>query len=55
MYEAEQRGLSAELAVYEREDSPMLDALIGQVASIALLFATLADRFGVGSAEQERP
>ncbi|WP_406257165.1 hypothetical protein [Streptomyces nigra] len=28
MYEAEQRGLSAELAVYEREDSPVLDALI---------------------------
>ncbi|WP_394430447.1 HDIG domain-containing metalloprotein [Streptomyces sp. SGAir0957] len=28
VYEAEQRGLSAELAVYEREDSPLLDALI---------------------------
>ncbi|MGW1137906.1 HD domain-containing protein [Streptomyces zhihengii] len=28
VYEAEQRGLSAELAVYEREDSPVLDALI---------------------------
>ncbi|MFJ4357727.1 HD domain-containing protein [Streptomyces massasporeus] len=28
VYEAEQRGLSAELAVYEREDSPILDALI---------------------------
>ncbi|MFE6554013.1 HD domain-containing protein [Streptomyces sp. NPDC057746] len=28
VYEAEQRGLSAELAVYEREDSPALDALI---------------------------
>jgi hypothetical protein len=27
-YEAEQRGLSAELAVYEREDSALLDALI---------------------------
>ncbi|MGX6741072.1 HD domain-containing protein [Streptomyces xantholiticus] len=27
VYEAEQRGLSAELAVYEREDSPVLDAL----------------------------
>ncbi|MGP3688568.1 HD domain-containing protein [Streptomyces sp. IBSNAI002] len=26
-YEAEQRGLSAELAVYEREDSALLDAL----------------------------
>lgn len=28
VYEAEQRGLSAELAAYEREDSPVLDALI---------------------------
>ncbi|MFE2093546.1 HD domain-containing protein [Streptomyces sp. NPDC059460] len=28
VYEAEQRGLSAELDVYEREDSPLLDALI---------------------------
>ncbi|WP_211273198.1 phosphohydrolase [Streptomyces hirsutus] len=28
VYEAEQRGLSAELALYEREDSPVLDALI---------------------------
>ncbi|MFE3182541.1 phosphohydrolase [Streptomyces violascens] len=28
MYEAEQRGLSEELAAYEREDSPVLDALI---------------------------
>ncbi|MER7171744.1 HD domain-containing protein [Streptomyces mesophilus] len=28
VYEAEQRGLAAELAVYEREDSPLLDALI---------------------------
>ncbi|KAF4405528.1 HD domain-containing protein [Streptomyces lycii] len=28
VYEAEQRGLSAELAVYEREDSAVLDALI---------------------------
>ncbi|MFG2300000.1 HD domain-containing protein [Actinacidiphila glaucinigra] len=28
VYEAEQRGLTAELAVYEREDSPLLDALI---------------------------
>lgn len=28
VYEAEQRGLSAELVVYEREDSPLLDALI---------------------------
>ncbi|MGA5041923.1 HDIG domain-containing metalloprotein [Streptomyces capoamus] len=28
VYEAEQRGLSTELAVYEREDSPVLDALI---------------------------
>ncbi|MFF1285127.1 hypothetical protein ACFVY4_30965 [Streptomyces sp. NPDC058299] len=28
VYEAKQRGLSAELAVYEREDSPVLDALI---------------------------
>jgi hypothetical protein len=28
VYEAEQRGLSAELAAYEREDSPLLDALI---------------------------
>ncbi|MER6368586.1 HDIG domain-containing metalloprotein [Streptomyces mirabilis] len=28
VYEAEQRGLSAELAVYEREDSSVLDALI---------------------------
>ncbi|MFE1750683.1 HD domain-containing protein [Streptomyces anandii] len=28
VYEAEQRRLSAELAVYEREDSPVLDALI---------------------------
>lgn len=27
-YEAEQRGLTAELDVYEREDSPVLDALI---------------------------
>ncbi|MDF9817217.1 hypothetical protein M2266_006530 [Streptomyces sp. SPB162] len=27
-FEAEQRGLSAELATYEREDSPLLDALI---------------------------
>ncbi|MFJ7268275.1 HD domain-containing protein [Streptomyces sp. NPDC099050] len=27
-YEAEQRGLSAHLAVYEREDSALLDALI---------------------------
>ncbi|WP_156724721.1 HD domain-containing protein [Streptomyces apocyni] len=27
-YEADQRGLAAELAVYEREDSPLLDALI---------------------------
>ncbi|MFI9061479.1 HDIG domain-containing metalloprotein [Streptomyces sp. NPDC053429] len=28
VYEAEQRGLSEELAAYEREDSPLLDALI---------------------------
>ncbi|MFI7316002.1 HD domain-containing protein [Streptomyces venezuelae] len=28
VYEAEQRGLSAELAVYDREDSAVLDALI---------------------------
>ncbi|MGW0084455.1 HD domain-containing protein [Streptomyces sp. NPDC003393] len=28
IYEAEQRGLTAELAEYEREDSPVLDALI---------------------------
>ncbi|MFF3977076.1 HD domain-containing protein [Streptomyces sp. NPDC001828] len=28
VYEAEQRGLSEELAAYEREDSPVLDALI---------------------------
>ncbi|KOX39433.1 HD domain-containing protein [Streptomyces ardesiacus] len=28
VYEAEQRGLSAELDAYEREDSPVLDALI---------------------------
>nr|WP_237518592.1 HDIG domain-containing metalloprotein [Streptomyces sp. SID5910] len=28
VYEAEQRGLLAELAVYEREDSPVLDALV---------------------------
>ncbi|MFJ4953178.1 hypothetical protein [Streptomyces sp. NPDC088760] len=28
VYEAEPRGLSAEVAVYEREDSPVLDALI---------------------------
>ncbi|MFF4132239.1 HD domain-containing protein [Streptomyces mirabilis] len=28
VYEAEQRGLTAELADYEREDSPLLDALI---------------------------
>ncbi|SDJ77710.1 HD domain-containing protein [Streptomyces indicus] len=28
VYEAEQRGLSAELSAYEREDSPLLDALI---------------------------
>ncbi|MRT44934.1 phosphohydrolase, partial [Xylella fastidiosa subsp. multiplex] len=28
VYEAEQRGLSAELAVYEREESPLLDALV---------------------------
>lgn len=28
VYEAEQRDLTAELAVYEREDSPVLDALI---------------------------
>lgn len=28
VYEAEQRGLSTELAAYEREDSPLLDALI---------------------------
>lgn len=28
VYEAEQRGLSAELGVYEQEDSPVLDALI---------------------------
>ncbi|MEU1281113.1 HD domain-containing protein [Streptomyces sp. NPDC005805] len=28
VYEAEQRGLTAELDVYEREDSPVLDALI---------------------------
>lgn len=28
VYEAEQRGLTAELAVYDREDSPVLDALI---------------------------
>ncbi|MDT7847925.1 HD domain-containing protein [Streptomyces justiciae] len=28
VFEAEQRGLTAELAVYEREDSPVLDALI---------------------------
>ncbi|WP_239071028.1 MULTISPECIES: HD domain-containing protein [unclassified Streptomyces] len=27
-FEAEQRGMSAELATYEREDSPLLDALI---------------------------
>ena len=27
MYEAEERGLSAELAQYEREDGPLLDAL----------------------------
>ncbi|MFH8975517.1 HD domain-containing protein [Streptomyces sp. NPDC017890] len=28
VYEAEQRGLTAELDAYEREDSPVLDALI---------------------------
>ncbi|WP_128801805.1 MULTISPECIES: HD domain-containing protein [unclassified Streptomyces] len=28
VYEAEQRGLTSELAVYEREESPLLDALI---------------------------
>ncbi|GAA4099305.1 HD domain-containing protein [Streptomyces hundungensis] len=28
VYEAEQRGLSEQLAAYEREDSPVLDALI---------------------------
>ncbi|AZQ72700.1 HD domain-containing protein [Streptomyces luteoverticillatus] len=28
VYEAEQRGLTTELAQYEREDSPLLDALI---------------------------
>ncbi|MEU5480678.1 HD domain-containing protein [Streptomyces mirabilis] len=28
VYEAEQRGLTTELAAYEREDSPLLDALI---------------------------
>ncbi|WP_327680240.1 HD domain-containing protein [Streptomyces sp. NBC_00467] len=28
VYEAEQRGLTVALAVYEREDSPLLDALI---------------------------
>ncbi|WP_330304656.1 MULTISPECIES: HD domain-containing protein [unclassified Streptomyces] len=28
VYEAEQRGLSTELEAYEREDSPLLDALI---------------------------
>ncbi|MFD5508928.1 HDIG domain-containing metalloprotein [Streptomyces sp. NPDC127051] len=28
VYEAEQRGLTDELAVYDREDSPLLDALI---------------------------
>jgi hypothetical protein len=28
VYEAEQRGLAAELAVYDQEDSPVLDALI---------------------------
>lgn len=28
VYEAEQRGLTAELAVYEREDSPLSDALV---------------------------
>ncbi|MFI6489882.1 HD domain-containing protein [Streptomyces sp. NPDC050564] len=28
VYEAEQRGLTDELAVYEREDSPLMDALI---------------------------
>lgn len=28
VFEAEQRGLTVELAVYEREDSPVLDALI---------------------------
>ncbi|MFF8022736.1 HD domain-containing protein [Streptomyces sp. NPDC007896] len=28
VYEAEQRGLSGELAEYQREDSPLLDALI---------------------------
>ncbi|MGN9813813.1 HD domain-containing protein [Streptomyces sp. SD11] len=28
VYEAEQRGLTDELAVYEREESPVLDALI---------------------------
>ncbi|NEB07201.1 phosphohydrolase [Streptomyces sp. SID13726] len=28
VYEAEQRGLTEELAVYDREDSPVLDALI---------------------------
>ncbi|MFD3310184.1 HD domain-containing protein [Streptomyces sp. NPDC058694] len=57
-YEAEQRGLTAELAVYEREDSPVLDALIfadmttgpaGQTFEFDRRIDEILDRYEAGS------
>ncbi|RFU82774.1 HD domain-containing protein [Streptomyces triticagri] len=57
-YEAEQRGLSDELAVYEREDSPLLDALIyadmttgpaGQSFDFDRRIDEILDRYEAGS------
>ncbi|MCZ0999020.1 HD domain-containing protein [Streptomyces mirabilis] len=58
VYEAEQRGLSAELDVYEREDSPVLDALIyadmttgpaGQSFDFDRRMDEILERYEVGS------
>ncbi|MEV0445359.1 HD domain-containing protein [Streptomyces spectabilis] len=58
VYEAEQRGLSAELSVYEREDSPLLDALIyadmttgpaGQPFDFERRMDEILDRYEAGS------
>ncbi|MER5442012.1 HD domain-containing protein [Streptomyces sp. NPDC002790] len=58
VYEAEQRGMSAELAVYEREDSPLLDALIyadmttgpaGQSFDFDRRMDEILDRYEAGS------
>ncbi|MFE1849073.1 HD domain-containing protein [Streptomyces sp. NPDC059489] len=58
VYEAEQRGLSSELSVYEREDSPVLDALIyadmttgpaGQSFAFGRRMDEILERYEVGS------